>query len=163
MPEEIDVPVSTEPGFDSDFDYTPLAKGFFQRAEERLFRLVGGKKVKKEKVAQNPVLTVTRETPVNPITGNILNHKIAWPVFGKATPKAGDDSHDIEQASFNKPFKTKFQLPALPAKANVLVTTFALCVFVAGAYILYAELPTRPELVIGILLVSVAGNLIISR
>lgn len=46
---------------------------------------------------------------------------------------------------------------------NSIINGAALVVFAVGSCILYSELPTRPELVIGILLVIIAGNVIVNN
>lgn len=48
-------------------------------------------------------------------------------------------------------------------KLNVLINGIALLLFAAGAYILYSELPTRPELIAGIVLVSCASGVLAGR
>jgi hypothetical protein len=46
---------------------------------------------------------------------------------------------------------------------NSMINGAALVLFAIGAIILYSELPTRPELVIGILLIAISANIIISN
>jgi hypothetical protein len=44
-----------------------------------------------------------------------------------------------------------------------MITGASLAIFAVGAYLLYSALPTRPDLVIGIILVSLAGNVIMNN
>ena len=45
-------------------------------------------------------------------------------------------------------------------KVNVIINGAALAIFVTGAFILYSELPTRPELVIGIVMIAAASGVL---
>ena len=45
-------------------------------------------------------------------------------------------------------------------KVNVIINGASLAIFVTGAFILYSELPTRPELVIGIVMIAAASGVL---
>jgi hypothetical protein len=62
------------------------------------------------------------------------------------------------------PTKQKFSVRLSSiSKVNVLINGIALLIFAAGAYILYSELPTRPELIAGIVLVACASGVLAGR
>lgn len=68
----------------------------------------------------------------------------------------------IQKKSLAERVRDQIKFPILKSSQS-MINGAALVLFSVGAYILYSELPTRPELVIGILLVSIAGNIIISN
>jgi len=165
MPVETDDTISTAVNFDTDYDYKPLNKSFFQRVEEGLFRLMSGRFGKKK-------IPVKKEPAVSP--------EIKAPIPDQQTPRAPAYPRNYEivnpppsgyEVSNGNLFRKKntaervrdaFKFPNLKV-ANTIINGIALLVFAAGAYLLYSELPTRPELVIGILMVCVAGNVIIAK
>ena len=169
--------------FEDEFDYKPLKKGAGAGLEDKLFNLFRGKKKvksqvklqEKPKLAAIPRVEVaspestslfedaTPVKPVNPITGHGIRPEI---LAMKPAPTDTDRPNQIWSATYQKDMKQKsrFALKPLSTLAiNSLVKGLALAVFAAGGFLLYSELPTHPELVIGIVMVSVAGNVIVSR
>ena len=147
--------------FEDDFDYKPLKKGAGASLEDKLFGLLRGKKKIKTPVKpqekSKPKMAVQAEAvpdsffeegevklplvAVNPITGNDL----------------------VAQTPQIPKQKSKFIKPLSTLAVNAVIKGMALAVFAAGGFLLYAELPTHPELVIGIVMVSIAGNVVVSR
>ena len=68
----------------------------------------------------------------------------------------------IQKKSLAEQVRDQIKFPILK-NTQSLINGVALLVFAVGAYLLYSELPTRPELIIGILLVTIAGNIITSN
>ena len=58
--------------------------------------------------------------------------------------------------------RDQIKFPVLKSSKS-LINGAALILFAIGAITIYSELPTRPELVIGIILISVSANIIISN
>ena len=67
----------------------------------------------------------------------------------------------ILEKSLAERVRDQIRFPVL-TKSKSIITGIVLLVFTMGAYIIYSELPTRPELVIGILMVTVASNVLVS-
>jgi hypothetical protein len=160
MEEEVEMTTQPEASFDGDFDYKPLSKSFFQRMEEKLFRVMSGQFLKRKKVEKKePVVEAPAEDLFEPVT------KVSRPQILETNPIDGHPLVPMEQKSVKKPFvqkiKDSIKFPAI-SKVNAIINGIALAVFAAGSYVLYMALPTRPELVLGILMVSVAGNVVIS-
>ncbi len=154
--------------FEDEFDYKPLAnKGFFANIEERVFSLFKGKKKANKKISEQVVKKV--ESIPGVVPGSVRIEPYPDPV-----------SHEYPRVQITPdPAKEKYSLPfirkkSLPervgfqlkfpqiSKVNAVINGLALVVFAVGAYVLYSALPTRPELVLGILMVSVAGNVVVS-
>lgn len=55
--------------------------------------------------------------------------------------------------------RDSIKFPAIN-KSGVIVNGLALLAFVTGAYLIYAELPTHPEIVAGMVMISLAGSLL---
>ena len=159
----MEVVTQSDASFDGDYDYKPLDKSFLQRVEEKAFRLMSGQFLKRKPVEKKepvveipiddmfePVVTKTSRPQIietNPIDGN--------PVILPEPVKAPAKTPLIQR------IKSAIKFPAI-SKVNAVINGIALAVFAAGSYVLYTALPTRPELVLGIIMVSVAGNVIVS-
>ena len=128
-------------GFEDMFD-EPVPKkqaGVTQVLQEKVFALISrlrngkGKKVAEEQPAEVP----------------------------SASPSASPPT-SLERKSFIPRFS--FKAPAMLSGILQKVTIgIALVIFTAGVLILYTELPTHPLLIVGMILVSLAGNIITSR
>ena len=66
--------------------------------------------------------------------------------------------------------KTTFEIARDQIKNRVAFTAshkfingFALVILLTGVFVIYSGIPTHPEIVLGIVLVSLAGNVLISR
>jgi len=154
MPEEIDAPIPAETNFDSDFDYKPLEESFFQKTEEKLFRLMSGSMFRKKNPAVKPdVKTVVIPEPVI-AADDLFEEMGATEIIIPPSPIPVVKKSRLEQ------IKEKIHLPVIPGM-KIISNGIALAVFAAGAYLMYSEIPTHPELVVGIVMVSVAGNILI--
>lgn len=158
MLEDTDAQTPSETNFDLEYDYQPLEKGFFQRMEEKVFRFMSGdflKRKKKEPVKEAvPEKALIPEIVEGPLTvDDEIFEEPAKPVeiapLVQEEPKKGFADKIREKAHF-------------PAVSKVITNGIALAVFAVGSYLLYSELPMHPELVAGIIMVSVAGNVIIA-
>ena len=58
--------------------------------------------------------------------------------------------------------RDQIRFPIIKRSAAV-IAGISLAVFAVGAYLLYSALPTRPDLVLGIILVSLAGNAVMNN
>jgi hypothetical protein len=159
--------------FDEAFDYKPLKKGFFAKLEDTLFKSMRGKKkvtipIKPAGVGVSQKIEV--KIPPTPAVKQPMN------IFNKFGKHPGMPSPPPAQPAVPVP-PTRLpngQLPSeviLPKtqqkfaissinKVNVLINGVALLVFVVGAFIIYSELPTKPELVAGIVLIAAASGVI---
>lgn len=154
MPEDIDAPSQTDSNFDSDFDYQPLAKSFFQRMEEKMFSLMSGGFLKRKKKTPEPIPEPVQELEEDPEELFEEQEKHVRPEIEIVMP----EQKPVEKTRFEK-IKEKLQTISFP---KAIVNGLALAVFAAGSYLLYSELPMHPELVTGIIMVSVAGNVVIA-
>jgi hypothetical protein len=68
----------------------------------------------------------------------------------------------IQTKSLAERVRDQIKFPVLKSSQS-LINGAALILFAIGATTLYSELPTRPELVIAILIVSISANIIISN
>ena len=68
----------------------------------------------------------------------------------------------IRKKTLPERVRDQIKFPVLK-NTQSLINGAALVIFAVGASIIYSELPTRPELVIGILIVAISANIIISN
>jgi hypothetical protein len=148
--------------FEDDFDYKPLKKGAGASLEDKLFGLLRGKKkiktLVKPQEKSKPKMAVQAEAVPDSF---FEEGEVKLPLI-TANPITG---HDLVARTPRIPKLTsKFAIKPLSTLAvNAVIKGMALAVFAAGGFLIYAELPTHPELVIGIVMVSVAGNVVVSR
>jgi hypothetical protein len=161
MEEDIEVTTQLEASFDGDYDYKPLDKSFLQRMEEKVFRVMSGQFLKRKKVEKKETVA---EAPIDDLFEPAVT-KVSRPQILEANPIDGHPLVTKEQKPIKKAFvqriKDSIKFPSI-SKVNAVINGIALAVFAAGLYVLYTALPTRPELVLGIIMVSVAGNVIVS-
>jgi len=151
MLEDTDAKTPSETNFDLEYDYQPLEKGFFQRMEEKMFRLMSGdfmKRKKKQPVKESmpeiveeplPVNDEMFETPIKPV--EIAPLKVKEP-----------------KKTILTKIREKIHFPTI---SKAITNGLALIAFTVGVYMIYLELPTHLELVLGIIVVSIAGNVIV--
>jgi hypothetical protein len=142
--------------FDETFDYKPLKKGFVEGLQESVFKLMrGNKKV----VVPKKVETKKNDIPYTP-TQTI---PLAIPQEFKI-PMGYTISNGllIKKKTIFEKARDQLKFP-ITNKSDSIINAIALVAFAIGSYTLYSALPTRPELVIGIILVSIAGNILISK
>ena len=103
----------------------------------------------------------------NNVAGSLANESlgiplpIEYPLPAVEIPKGFEVQNGtlFRKKSLAETVRDQIRFPAIK-NVNSVINGAALVVFAVGAYILYSELPTRPELVIGILLVIIAGTVI---
>jgi hypothetical protein len=144
------------------FDYTSIPQKRLSAGglNEWIFGLMRPKgklsaKPVKASTPRPPVPVVTAET--NPITGNPLKAPDTIPVGYSA-----QNGLLIKKKTIVERARDQMKFPVLKNTQSI-INGAALILFAVGAYTLYSELPTRPELVVGILIVSISANLIISN
>jgi hypothetical protein len=148
---------------DETFDGTPIKRGHFSGLNETIFALMRPKK----KVTAVP-RQITPKGPVRPTAE--LKPETRPPTLVSPTWQLPgvQDGYEIrnglplKRKTLAERVRDQIRFPVLKS-APATIYGIALIVFATGAYLLYSALPTRPDLVIGILMVSIAGNLIINR
>jgi hypothetical protein len=123
-----------------------------QKFEDSLFERMRGKKVIKQEPLVQPTMPGPVPTMADPLPTMAKENRIQK-LIDKISPVRKKSTFDIAV--------DQIKYPAIN-KTNAVINGMALIVFCAGSFILYSELPGRIDLVIGILLVSVAVNIIVS-
>jgi len=152
MLEDTDVHTPSETNFDLEYDYQPLEKGFFQRMEEKMFRLMSGDflKRKKKQLVKEPIPQIVEEPlPVDDEMFESPTKPIEIAPLKTKEPRK----------SILMKIREKIHFPTI---SKAITNGSALIAFMIGAYMIYLELPTHLELVLGIIVVSIAGNVIVS-
>jgi hypothetical protein len=141
---------------DDAFDSAPIKRGHFGGFNEWMFSLMRPKK----KVAQSSRTTILKG-PSKPTMRPEAGTK-ALPDFD--TPKGYEIKNGIllHKKTLAERVRDQLRYPIIKSSVS-LVNGISLAVFAVGAYLLYSALPTRPDLVIGIILVSLAGNVIMNN
>jgi hypothetical protein len=93
----------------------------------------------------------------NPVDGHTLN-------LSQYVPEGYEVQNGliIKTKTLAERVRDQIKFPVLKSSQS-MVNGAALVIFAVGAYTLYSQLPTRPDLVVGILLVIIAGNIITSN
>ena len=158
----------TIPGSDTDFggdafDSTPIKHGRFGGFNEWVFSLMRPKK----KVTASQRSTISK-VPVKPIVKlevDTVPDIACLPKYisNTDTPKGYETQNGLllQKKTLAMRVRDQIRFPAIKS-ASAMIHGLALVVFAVGAYLLYSALPTRPDLIIGIILVSLAGNVIIA-
>lgn len=135
-----------------DEEVKPVRKGIFARAEEGLFRFVSRRKKSTE-----PQSKSTR-----PESGKEHYKIVEEPAPTPDIPKGYEQSNGLLLQKKTLAERVAFQIkhPVQFRMSKVIVNGIALLAFAIGAFLIYSELPTHPEIVIGIILVSIAGSMI---
>jgi hypothetical protein len=141
---------------DETFDSTPIKRGHFGGFNEWVFSLMRPKK----KVTATPGRTILKG-PVRPMMRPEAGVKV---LPGADIPKGYEVQNGLllQKKSLAERARDQLRFPILKSSAS-MVNGISLGVFAVGAYLLYSALPTRPDLVIGIILVSLAGNVIMNN
>lgn len=155
--DDLDIADLDDVGAGTDFSepiqYTPLEKTFVQNLEEKVFSLMRGKK----KIVA-PVKTVGTQEPMQePIQ--------TQPQIELQFPDKRSDSlvafGPFKKKTFIDKARDQLRFPAIN-KVNAVINSLAMIAFAGGAYLIYAALPTRPDIVIGIVVVAAASNVLVS-
>jgi hypothetical protein len=156
---------------DEAFDYNSMPQKRFSAGgfNEWIFGLmrpkskVSAKTPIKPKVAQSsgPVPTYQEDLPTNlqPIS---THHRDERPYYYAPPGFEIQNGLLMQKKTLPERVRDQIKFPVLKSSQSI-INGAALVIFAVGAYILYSELPTRPELVVGILLVAISANLIISN
>jgi hypothetical protein len=160
---------------DEQFDSTPINRSRFSGLNERIFALMRPKKPASK--PQKPVVQEAQPSqPADshkfvdpsqrlPLAGSLYAGQ--YEVATRAVSSASGE-HEIQNGllmrkkTLAERVRDQIRFPILKS-APSMIYGFALVVFSVGAYLLYSALPTRPDLVLGIILVSLAGNVIINN
>jgi hypothetical protein len=151
---------------DEAFDYgaMPQSKVSAGGLNEWIFGLMRPK----SKISAKPLRTsvqqpVRKEYPENslPTPSELtLNGERIIP-----SPAAGFEIQNgllIRKKTLPERVRDQIKFPVLK-NTQSLINGAALVIFAVGASIIYSELPNRPELVVGILIVAISANIIISN
>jgi hypothetical protein len=171
---------------DTDFgndaaDPAPMSGGRLGGINDWIFSMMRPKRAisaKPKQISQDPLLRLRSlpdgediEEPQKPLIRRISQHispqrespsSPHQPLIEIPPLQEVQNGLLIQKKSFIDRAKAQLKFPKI-AKTIGITNGAALLVFAVGAYILYANLPTHPELVVGIILVSIAGNVIISQ
>lgn len=130
-----------------DYAYAPLEKSGLQKIEERIFSIFRGKKkpVPVVKSAAKPSKKPDAE-PAKHLPAIPEIPPLPLPVTRKTTFEKARDQIKFPQIT----------------KLDGMVRGAGVILFAYGAYSLYSNLPGHADLVIGIVIVSVATNLIVT-
>jgi hypothetical protein len=125
-----------------DYAYAPLEKSGLQKIEERIFSIFRGKKKPVPvKHVKNPDTLPAKHTPILPEF-----QPPQLPVTRKTTFEKALDQIKFPQIT----------------KLDAVVRCLGMVLFAYGAYSLDSNLPGHANLVLGIVIVSVATNLIVA-
>jgi hypothetical protein len=162
--------------FDSDaFDGTPMKKSMFSGWNDRIFEMMRPKRKKliRQQPLPQPLSGVPSGVPFSDSVGRTSVPDPAveeWvngtPVKYRAIeiPRGFEVQNGLLIRSKNLAERVRDQLRfPIVNKVPAITNGVALLVFAVGTYILYAELPTHPELVVGMVLCIIAGNVIVSN
>jgi len=145
---------------DEEFDTTPIRAGRFSGWNEKIFSLMRPKKPNRQDSLQNQPIP-TRIRPGHP-AGGIFN--TVTPDPDTVIPEGYEVQNGLLLTKKTLAERVRDQL-RFPVIKNIPTMTsgLALIIFAVGAYLLYSALPTRPDLILGIILVSAAGNILMNR
>jgi hypothetical protein len=174
--DESQTPDKTIPHAETDFgndafDGTPMKRGRFGGFNEWVFSLMRPKK----KVAAIPKSTI-QKGPTKPSMLSPDNNEMLFesgtlkktlernPISGNALEARWQPNNVVKQKkeSVIARLRSKFQF-LHTNKLNAVFNGFALVIFAAGTYVLYSEIPGHIGLVVGIIMIIVAGNIIVAN
>lgn len=140
---------------DEAFDYNAMPQGKMSMGgiNEWVFGLMRPKR--KGTPARKQPTHITPKSPYTPVEYKVIANEV---------PEGYEVRNGLlfQKKTLAERVRDQLKFPAIKNSQSV-ISAAALVVFAIGAYILYSELPTRPELVIGILLVTIAANIIVNR
>ena len=150
---------------DEAFDYGAMPQSRISTGglNEWIFGLMRPKSKISAKPKRAPVqLPLREEQPERPPT-----RELPIPIYGERDipVPAGYEVQNgllIRKKTLPERVRDQIKFPVLK-NTQSLINGAALVIFAVGASIIYSELPTRPELVIGILIVAISANIIISN
>lgn len=138
---------------DEAFDYNAMPQGkmSFGGINEWVFSLM---RPKRKGIP-------TRKQPIH-TTPKPSHSPVEYKVIANEVPEGYEVRNGLlfQKKTLAERVRDQLKFPAIKNSQSI-ISAAALVVFAIGAYILYSELPTRPELVIGILLVTIAGSILV--
>ena len=143
-----------EVDFDTGMDYAPLPSGKMSGIMDKIFGLFYRKKKAKIVPKLAPKLDKIAPIESNPSTEDALyippktEVQNGLLVNRKSTTEIARDQ-----------IKNKFAFTA----SHKFIYGFSVIILVIGVIAIYSEIPTHPSLIIGMVLVSLAGNVLLSR
>jgi hypothetical protein len=145
---------------DEAYDYAAMPQKRISAGglNEWIFGLMRPKSKLSAKSPMKPAVPAV-SAGTNPITGNPLKSPAITIIPAGYTTQNG---LLIQKKTLAERVRDQIKFPVLKTSQS-LINGAALILFAIGAYILYSELPTRPELVVGILIVTISANIIISN
>ena len=143
-----------EVDFDTGMDYAPLPSGKMSGMMDKIFGLFYRKKKTKNLPKPAPKLNKAAPIEPNPSTEDVLY----------IPPKTEVQNGLLMSRKTNTEIakdqiRNKFAFTA----SHKFIYGFSAIILVIGVIAIYSEIPTHPSLIIGIVLVSFAGNVLLSR
>lgn len=153
--------MDSEVSIGNEYDFKPLEKSGFEGLQEKLFSVIRGKGAKSvtSTPQKKPVLRVQKETQ-DTVTQQPVVYGTEFHVPLAPTLETGGFG-PLRKKNFIEKARDQLKFPEI-RYADVTIRGLALLVFISGAYLLYSAIPTKPDLVLGIIMLTVAGNIIMS-
>jgi hypothetical protein len=164
-------PDNKKPQPDTDFgnekfDSTPIGAGRLSGINEKIFALMRPKTkaIKQEPIGSLPPLELAKRTHLTNVpTGTHLEERIGVLITDPVLPEQNvQNGLYFPKKTLAEQVRDQLRFPILKS-IPVAISGLALVIFAVGAYLLYSALPTRPDLILGIILVSAAGNVLMNR
>jgi hypothetical protein len=148
---------------DEQFDSTPIKAGRLSGFNEKIFSFMTPKR---KPIKQEPIDPMPMYNP-------LITRAPLRPEVQTKTPTLDPDNNPSGYEIQNGllfPKKTvaervrdQLRYPEVMKNIPVTINGLALVIFAVGAYLLYSALPTRPDLILGIILVALAGNVLMNN
>jgi hypothetical protein len=147
---------------DETFDSAPIKRGHFGGFNEWIFSLMRPKK----KILKQHQPSIRKDLPPKTVgVSPVLNTGANSIVNSMSLIPDGftvENGLLLQKKTLADRVRDQLRFPIIKSSAS-MVNGISLAVFAVGAYLLYSALPTRFDLVIGIILVSLAGNVIMNN
>ena len=143
-----------EVDFDTGMDYAPLPSGKMSGMMDKIFGLFYRKKKTKNLPKPAPKLNISAPIELKPPVEYVAYIPPQTEVQNGLLVNRKSNTEIAKDQ-----IKNKFAFTA----SHKFICGFSVIILVIGAIAIYSEIPTHPSLVIGIVLVSLAGNVLLSR
>lgn len=154
--------MDSEVSIGNEYDFKPLEKSGFEGIQEKLFSVIRGRGATKSAPArQTPIVRNVRNEPQTPIHESQEWQPMKNVIPDYVRPVETGGFGPLRKKNFIEKARDQLKFPEI-RYADVAIRGLALLVFISGAYLLYSAIPTKPDLVIGMVMISVAGNIIMS-
>ena len=148
---------------DDGFDYNAMPQKRFSIGG--LNDWIFSKMRPKSKSAKLPVKLKKVETQIDEVISN-PNAAVIFnaPIQDHILPSGYTIENGLllQKKSLPERVRDQIKFPVLKSSKS-LINGAALILFAVGAIVIYSELPTHPELVVGILIVAISANIIMSN